>query len=171
MRRFLALLVIMSIVLSISPSSATLQAAAGDISVVSSSHENKFPNEILFRVEASSTSEIKKITLYYKIGGASVMSYAYPTITPGMTVSTQYALNTQRTYIPPSTEVSYQWQVEDAAGNNIKTDFTSFNYDDVRFKWEKQTREGVTVYWYKGSQVSANELLDAASAAIRRLSA
>lgn len=165
-------LLLFTIILSLSAvyPPATLLAAPGDITVVSSAQENKFPNEIIFRLEARSSAEIKKVTLFYRIGEAKVQSYAYPSITPGTSIKTEYSLNTQKTYIPPTTEITYQWQIDDAAGNSLKTNSTSFSYDDVRFKWNKLTKDGLTIYWYKGSQAFAEDLLSAAAAAIKRIS-
>src|SRR3990170_1593692 len=39
--------------------------AEGEITIVSDSYQNKFPNEILFKLEAKGVKEIKNITHYY----------------------------------------------------------------------------------------------------------
>ena len=68
------------------PLAPIVWAGPGDITVVSSAQESNFPNGIAFRLQAKSSSEIKKVTLYYKTGSLTVLSYAYPTITPGTSI-------------------------------------------------------------------------------------
>jgi len=150
-----------------------LAQAQGEIAVLSSSHENRFPEEIVFRLEAESPAKIEKITLFYRIMGEGTSAYAYPDFTPSQKVKVEYALksNTQQTYLPPGTEIGYYWLVEDAAGHRLQTKEIIFTYDDIRFTWKKATRDGVTLYWYSFGESFIQELLNEAVAGLERLSA
>ncbi|MDO8672197.1 MAG: peptidase MA family metallohydrolase [Dehalococcoidia bacterium] len=169
MRRLLTLLIVLGLALA-NYAPALVQAAPGDISVSSSTYENGFPDKITFKIQAKSSSQINKITLRYTTADGGVEAYAPLTITSGASVSGDYTLNTQKNYIPPSTNIRFRWVIEDAAGNSLTTDYNAFDYDDVRFKWDKQTSQGVTVYWYKGTPAFAKDVLDSAVTSIKRLS-
>ncbi len=147
--------------------------AQGEISVLSSSHENRFPEEIIFRIEAESPDRIEKITLFYEVKGEGTSAYAYPEFTPDRRVRAEYALksNTQKTYLPPGSDMSYYWLIEDAGPRRLQTNEHIFTYDDIRFDWKRATRDGVALYWYSFSESFIQELLDEAMAGLERLSA
>lgn len=168
--KWLSLLMAFLFLIGISPG---LSQAQGGISVLASSFENKFPNEIIFRVEAKAPAEIKRITLFYSFKGErrESQAYAYPEFSPAPQVKAEYSLSTKKTYIPPGTEVTFYWSIEDAAGSKLDTKPSTFSYDDVRFQWRKLSQEGVTLYWYQGSESFAKGLLEAGLASLQRLSA
>ena len=147
--------------------------AQGEIAVLSSSYENRFPEELVFRLEAESSAKIEKITLFYAIKGEGTSAYAYPDFVPDLRVKAEYALksNTQKTYLPPGSEIGYYWLIEDVAGHRLQTKETIFTYDDIRFTWKKATKDGVTLYWYSFQEAFIQALLDEAMAGLERLSA
>ena len=150
-----------------------LAQAQGQIAVLSSGHENRFPEEIIFRLEAESSARIEKITLFYEVKDEGTLAYAYPDFTSGQHVRAEYTLksNTQKTYLPPGSEIGYYWLIEDAAGGRLQTKETTFTYDDVRFNWKRATKDGITMYWYSFQEAFIEELLEEATAALERLSA
>ncbi|OGO05751.1 MAG: hypothetical protein A2Y60_01075 [Chloroflexi bacterium RBG_13_54_9] len=147
--------------------------AQGEIAVLSSSYENRFPEELVFRLEAESSAKIEKITLFYAIKGERTSAYAYPDFAPDLRVKAEYALksNTQKTYLPPGSEIGYYWLIEDVAGHRLQTKEAIFTYDDIRFTWKKATKDGVTLYWYSFQEAFIQALLDEAMAGLERLSA
>ncbi|MBI2909969.1 MAG: hypothetical protein HYX92_20200 [Chloroflexi bacterium] len=167
--KWLSLLLALAFLAVLSPGPSEAQAT---ISVTSSSFENKFPNELIFRVEATSPADINKITLFYAIKGdkGEVSAYAYPEFTPGKQVKAEYRLNTRKNYIPPGTEMRFYWGIEDSAGGRLESKPSALSYDDVRFQWRNISQGGVTLYWYVGAEDFAKGLLDAGLAAIKRLS-
>lgn len=168
--KWFSLLLAFTFLVVISPS---LSLAQGSISLIASSFENKFPNQLIFRLEARSPAEINKITLFYSIRAekGDTGAYAYPEFTAGQQVKAEYVLNTKKTYLPPGTEISFYWRMEDAAGGNLDTKPSTLSYDDTRFQWRKMSQNDVTLYWYQGDDAFAKGLLDAGLAAIKRLSA
>ncbi|HIC94345.1 MAG TPA: hypothetical protein EYP09_08875, partial [Anaerolineae bacterium] len=53
------------------------------IIVTSNTYEFRFAEEIVFRLEARSESEIEEVVLLYRIGGEEVINRGYPDFTPG----------------------------------------------------------------------------------------
>lgn len=165
---FVILIVMASILFPVSG-----QAEEG-IQVRVNTFKNNFPQGMLFRLEAQSPDVIHRITLQYGTVGGKFQgtAYGYPEFTPGLSVKAEFTLNTRKaeSYLPPGTEITYHWVVEDQAGRKQETEPTAFSYDDVRFSWRKVSKSGVTFYYYAGSEASARELLDAAVASVERLS-
>ena len=140
--------------------------AQSGIEVQDTAIENKFPEGILFKVQASSTSDIKKITVVYKIGMSYATQYGVAKFDPAQKVSAEFMLRTRTggerssTFIPPGTEITYQFRIEDAEGNTLETQPLVLLYMDSRFKWEPVTKELVTVYYHGPVKGRAETVLD-----------
>lgn len=160
-------LLVVSVLFALLP---LLTYGQGSIEVISNKHTNEFPNQIKFALEASSASEITKITLYYKLKGSSILTYAYPKFQRGRRIQTEYVWNTQTKYVPPGAELQYYWTIEDASGNKLKTQQSSFTIEDTRFRWQKQGNDKVTLYWYQGDASFAANILQFANKALDELS-
>ena len=123
--------------------------AQGEITVISQTHDNHFPQDITFHLKAQAAQNITKVTLYYRVGSSVSDSYAYPTFTPGPSVQADYVLATSGArYIVPGASLQYYYQIDDAAGNQLKTQPVTLTYDDTRFTWQKIQGDQLTVYWY-----------------------
>ncbi|MBI2304106.1 MAG: hypothetical protein HYU86_05105 [Chloroflexi bacterium] len=145
------------------------------IKVLLSDYVNQFPERVVFRLQAeSSASEIDRVTLYYQIRVRGSQAYAYPDFSPGKRVTAQYYFQTNvppRTYVPPGTDMSFYWVIQDKAGNKYQTESTPFVYEDVRFQWKSVSGGGITLYYYSFREVFAQQLLEEAQASVKRLSA
>jgi len=139
------------------------------IVVTSNTYKSHFAEEIVFRLEARSGSEIEKVVLLYRIGGEKVINRGYPDFTPGREVIAEYIMDVQRGEIPPFAEIEYFWRIEDAAGNKLDTEPVSFVYEDDRFRWQSLTQGKVTLYWYDADKAFAQRLLDVALESLARL--
>ncbi|MDP2659667.1 MAG: peptidase MA family metallohydrolase, partial [Dehalococcoidia bacterium] len=130
-------------------SSLALAQAQGEITVDSQTYDNHFPQDITFHLKAQGTQSITKVTLYYRVGSSASDSYVYPTFTPGPSVQADYVLATGGAhYIVPGAIIQYYYQIDDAAGNQLKTQPATLTYDDTRFTWQKIQGDQLTVYWY-----------------------
>jgi hypothetical protein len=166
MKNKLALLALVLVLLvMVSP----VVLAQGDITVTTNTYEYSFPEEIVFRVMAESGSEIKAITLMYRVGDEPVTNRAYPEFSPAKQVQAEYVWRLQRGEIPPGSDVEYYWQIEDAAGNALETEPTTFTYMDDRFTWESLVEGKVILYWYDADQAFGRELLSSAVESLARL--
>jgi len=139
------------------------------ITVISNTYESLFAEEILFRLEARSESEIEKIVLLYRIGGEEVTNRGYPDFTTAKEVAAEYVMDVQRGEIAPFSEIEYFWRIEDVAGNKIDTEPVSFFYEDDRFQWESLTQGKVALHWYDADRAFAQRLLDVALESLARL--
>lgn len=143
--------------------------AQGDITVTTNTYEYSFPEEIVFRVMAESSSEINAITLMYRVGDEPVTNRAYPEFSPAKQVKAEYVWRLQQGEIPPGSDVEYYWQIEDAVGNSLETEPIAFTYMDDRFTWESLNEGKIILYWYDADQTFARRLLDSAVGSLVRL--
>lgn len=84
----------------------------GGIRVVSQSYENRFPKELVFRVQAEADQEIRKLILYYRMGNSKSTAYAYPSFTPGIRIQGDYTLRNNGGRIVPGSELDYYYVIE-----------------------------------------------------------
>ena len=166
-RNRLALLFVLLLMLfSITLSSALAQ---GRITVVTDEYETVFGESITFRVAAESESEITDIRLYYKVGGFPATSRADPEFEPGRTVEAKHEWDLVLNYTPPGSEIEYWWKIEDAAGNELKTEPVSFTYEDERYDWRELSSDRIILYWYRGEDDFGQALFDRALEALDQL--
>ena len=119
-----------------------------------------------FRIEATASSEKHDVTgvaIRLKIGQQTTGVYNYldesegaATEDGGKTFNLFWNTNSGQRYIPPGTIITYNFEVEDSAGNRLETEPLPFIYYDARFvdeegnsMWEEVSAGTVTVA-YKG---------------------
>lgn len=164
MKRWLLLLAAFVALLAPAPVSAE------GITVLSSGHENRFPTSVVFRLRAQSDAPIQRVTLFYSRSDTQARAFALPTFEPGTEVNIEHTLSiTRETYIPPTTELTYWWLIEDQNGRQQETERVSFVLMDVRFNWQTMERDGLTVYWYRGTTATAENVLRVAQETLVRL--
>jgi hypothetical protein len=168
MRNRLALLAVLLLILFSIPLSSAL--AQEGITVVTDEYDTIFGETITFRVAAESESEITSIRLYYQVGGFPATSRAYPEFEPGQKVEAEHEWDLVLNYTPPGSEIEYWWKIEDAAGNEIKTEPVSFTYEDERYDWQELYSDRIILYWYRGDDDFGQALLDRGLEALDQLS-
>ena len=125
--------------------------------------ENKFPEEVVFTAEAtSSAAEVRSVELRMMVGSGPLERYGSIEISPGKQVKGQYSLKTGgNNYVPPGTDITYWLVVQDVASNNLQTDKSLYWYGDTRFQWSKLQEGPVTVYYYGGAESNAKQVMQA----------
>lgn len=120
---------------------------------------NRFPDGLVFSLRAESAQEITKVGLTYRLRDES--KTVSPQFSPGKRLQVEYALGNRNegTYLYPSIEISYQWSIEDAAGNKQETAPQTAVYYDSRFQWQNLTLEGMTISWYNANPAVMGQLL------------
>ncbi len=131
---------------------------------------NTFPDGMRFSVSAESDSPIEEIKLRYKILPDGTAAIARPEFDPAASVATTLDLGGDDLYLPPGTVIEYHWEATDAQGDEARTETVSFFYDDVRFQWTPLESNGVTVYYYSGSEREAQEMLETSGETIESMS-
>jgi|Deesub1362A_J573_1020465.scaffolds.fasta_scaffold04297_2 hypothetical protein len=158
-----------ALVLAFLSISSLLALAQEGITVTSNTYEYSFSEELVFRLEARSGSEINDITLFYRVEGEEATIWGRPDFTPGKEVVAEYVKRLQRGEIAPFSEIEYFWRIRDTAGGEIKTEPIVFVYEDERFEWMSSTQGKVTLYWYDADIAFGEELLEIVVKALTRL--
>ena len=132
-----------------------------------------FPSQLSFSLSAQSNVNITDIRLYYTVDRdsfAEVINEGYVEFSPATMVDVSWALEMLRFGgLPPGATVTYWWRVEDASGKEVETAPAQVRFDDLRYEWRELTEGEVTIYWYKGDDLFAGELMTAAQQALGKL--
>ena len=160
---------ILATLLLITPSIAYAQE---EISLVDSTAEIYFPSALVFKIKAQSQSDITKLRLHYQVDRmnyAQVTSEAWPDFTPSPKVETEWVWDMRKATLITGATVRYWWTIEDATGDKLITSPEVIRFDDLRYSWQKLTMGQLSLFWYKGSQSFADELMAACQQALERL--
>jgi hypothetical protein len=164
------LLIICSLLILAGP--GPLQAAGGP-AVLNSSVQMNFPASITFNISAGSDVNVTDIRLHYLVNRMEhvrVVSEIYLTFVPSNRVTTQWVWDMRKTGgLPPGSSVDYWWTVADAGGKTLETAPATLRIEDNRYNWRSLTRGKVTLYWYRGDDSFAGELMTAVQEALTRL--
>ncbi len=151
---------------------ASTQTAAAQVAptITDGGVTNSFPDGMHFAVSADSDSPIQEIRLRYKILPDGALTIDEPDFDPASSISATLALGGAGLYLPPGTVIEYHWEATDADGDESRTETQRFFYDDVRFQWTPLESNGITVYYYSGSQAQAQAMLQTAVDRIQSMS-
>jgi hypothetical protein len=163
-------LVICTLLLGIGPGTAR---AADVPAIVSSSAQMNFPSSLTFSISAGSNSDIVDIRLHYivnRIANTRIVSEVILVFSPSSKVTTQWVWDMRKTGgLPPGSSIDYWWTVMDICGNELETAPERIDIRDNRYNWNSLTRGQVTIYWYKGDDAFAGQLMDAAERVLSSL--
>ncbi len=154
----------------LAPTAARAQIAP---TVTDGGVENRFPEGMVFRVSASSDSEIQQLRLRYNVLPDGTAAIGDADFQRGKSVSGVFELagnNPPRIYLPPGTVIQYHWEATDAEGDVGRSPPASIVYRDIRFDWKEASADGVTVNYYSGSGAQARSMLDVATKTIASMS-
>lgn len=150
-----------------------LVQARGGLAIAASSVDMEFPARLHFSLSARSDTDISDVRLYYTVDResyAQVTSEVYIDFVPATAVEVDWTWDMKKTGgLPTGAVVRYWWKVKDANGDKSATAPASVSFDDNRYVWHSLTENNVTMYWYKGNQSFARELMSAAQQALTRL--
>jgi Peptidase MA superfamily len=159
---------------SLFASSILIGHAQSPIVVTNEGVTTSFPDSITFSVDAQSAANIEKATLIYGTNGRSCQTGgSQQTIDFELetAVSLEWEWELKRSgSLPPGTAVWWQWEIEDAVGNQLLTERQELPIEDARFSWDKISDNGITVYWIRGNESFGQEILNTADTALDRLS-
>ncbi|MCK4863385.1 MAG: peptidase MA domain-containing protein [Dehalococcoidales bacterium] len=166
-------LIVLLICLSLGLFSPGLVRADGELVVTNSSAEMDFPMRLIFNVSAESDVMITDIRLCYVVNRmehVNIFSEIYVLFVPSTSVTAQWVMDMRKTGgLPPGSDVDYWWQVTDAGGKEVRTTPARIEIDDNRYNWRQITEGDVTIFWYKGDNSFASELMEATQSALSRL--
>jgi len=152
------------------PSVAGAQSAP---EIVDGGVTNLFPNGMEFAVSVSSDSPLEELRLRYIVKPDGTAAIGQPDFDEGTSVETIFSLagnNPPQIYLSPGTVIEYYWDARDAEGRESRSETQTFFYDDARFDWESVSGDGVTIYYYAGSEDDAGEMHAVALESITEMS-
>jgi hypothetical protein len=146
--------------------------SAGNIDCVYSV-ETDFPLKLQFELSAKSSSDITDIRLHYTVDHdsfADVTGEVFVEFSRGKSVDTTWTWDMRKTGgLPPGTGLEYWWTVTGAGGDKVETPRTQVRFEDTRYAWKSLSEGKITIYWYKGDNQFAAELMSTAQEALARL--
>ena len=167
------LLVLLALAIAALSASPLVLADEGDILVVEATAESRFPDGIIFRVEATSEGIVDEVRVFIKKADQSGRSsYRSIEIEPGESISGETLLPVagRADYFPPGTKITYHFEVRDKAGAVVRTDQTELVYEDSRFEWLTVSDDLITVYYYgEFVEERARIILEAARETLDRM--
>jgi len=150
-----------------------LVQAQGGLSVLNSSAVAVFPSQLSLSLSARSNVNITDVRLCYtvdRMSFADVISEVYLEFIPSTKVDVSWSLEMMKFGgLPPGSTVEYWWRVKDASGDRVETAPAQVQFDDTRYSWRSLTEGKINIYWYKGDDFFAQELMAAAQQALERL--
>jgi hypothetical protein len=167
------ILITSALFLLFSPSAV---AAVDSIVVIDMDLDIDFPNQAVFTIEAESYVDIVDVRLYYQVDRmnyADVVSEGWADFTPASMVEASWVWDMRNSSLPPGAEVLYWWMVEDADGNRFETSPEIMHFDDERYSWHSLNSTmplggELSLFWYEGDTVFAQELMDACEEGLTR---
>jgi hypothetical protein len=169
MKKLLFLSLIVFLLLAATPCTSLAQEAIS----ASYSTEVEFPTSITFNISAESADNITQVILNYKINmitNVTVTTEVKPEFKAAPSVQTSWEWDTQQQSLPPGAEIRYSWKIEDAAGHKFEMPWTTVKFEDKRYHWKNLAEGKISLFWYKGDQSFAQDLLDTANEALNTLS-
>lgn len=145
-------------------------ASAGGITVVENRVEHSFAQHVTFTLEASSDAKISQIYLFFQATDDDETEKARVALEePAREISVEHTHDARVYPLPPFADITFWWQIEDAAGNRLETAPERFKYTDNRFQWRNRDGDGVTIHWIEGTgdPTYAQTALDVAQASVK----
>jgi len=147
--------------------------AQGGLAILESSARADFPSQLSFSLSAESEVNITDIRLHYtvdRVSFARVTSEVYIEFVLANTVDAEWTWDMRKTGgLPAGSTIECWWTVTDASGNKVETTPTQVRFDDNRYSWHSLTGGKITLYWYRGDESFAQEIMAAAQEALARL--
>lgn len=148
---------------------AYAQLPAASIRITADLAMRQPSQKVKFQLTAASDSAIDQVTLIYGITGHGCTgdgTRRTMPITEGTQVQVSWLMDDDFT---PGSELWWQWQIHNNAGTTLLTEVKRQILLDDRFLWRNKEEGQITLYWYSGSDVFAQHLMDTAQSALARL--
>ena len=147
---------------------------ADGIRITENDVEHSFAQHVTFSLEASSDAEICEVFLFFRATHDEETERKRITLeSPSQEVSLKVTHDARQYPLPPFADISYWWQIQDVAGNSLKTGPKQFNYRDNRFEWQQLNSAGIRIHWVarQGDPAFAQSALDIAQMSVKDIEA
>ena len=167
MRRLALLLATVTIISGLWPA---LGGAQQGIDVRSQEASNDFPKGIIFRLDFESAEPVQEVRFRYAIAPDGSRAYGVPDCTGVTSVQCTFDLkSTPSNFLIPGVEITYSWEIKDQAGQTVETEPGRSMYQDDRFQWRSLSEDGLTVWFYAGSEGDMRGLLSVGQDTLTRM--
>ena len=149
-------------------------AAGAGISVLTNRVEHSFAQQVTFTLEAASDAEISEVYLFFRATHDDETEKARVSVEePSRNIDVVYTHDVRHYPLPPFADIAFWWQIEDTAGNQLKTAPKYFEYTDNRFEWNQIEASGITIHWMadRGDPAFAQAALDISRASVEDIQA
>lgn len=168
--RFRRFILLVTLLLTLSSIQVSPALAQNPIAFTAAEIENHFPNEMVFRVTATSSgADIVSAKFAFTIEGLyGSRSYTKDPIefTPGQTVELAYTMDTRDLTTPPMMTYLYHWEIVDADGIKHQSEDSLVRYDDNRYEWQTLENDVIGVWWHDRSESFGQTIFDIAEEAV-----
>jgi hypothetical protein len=133
------------------------------IEVLTATAVSEFPIGIRFSATAVGEHEITSMAVRFRIGLLTRGVYEYlDYVTADINNGELFwRTATAAGYIPPETIITYNYEIEDSAGNLFSTEEQELIFQDARFNWERVEEGPVSVAYHGPVKVRAEAILQA----------
>jgi hypothetical protein len=146
--------------------------AAADVLVQGSKFESRFPNGIVFSLDAAVLRPIQKVTVSYRVAGRRTLIVGDAQVTQSTgQLHAEAPIDLARRYMPPGTALQYTWQVVDDRGEQFRSQQYSATVEDRRFNWRQARGANLEMNWARGDNQFGQALMQIALQALQRLAA
>jgi hypothetical protein len=166
-RRLILLLATVAVVSSLWPA---LGRAQQGVDVHSWEARNDFPKGITFKLDFESEEPVQEVRFRYAIAPDGSRAYGVPECAGVTSVQCTFDLkSTVSNFLIPGVEITYFWEITDQAGRTVETASDRCMYQDDRFDWRSLSEDGLTVWFYAGSEDDMRSLLSVGQDTLTRM--
>ena len=140
------------------------------ISVVSDQAQNQFPRGVSFSITFSAPAAAKEVRLQYHLAPDGTGATAVANCTGAATITCTYSLiSGNGISIIPGAEITYHWDIEDAAGDKLSTGDKLYIHEDTRFTFQTLNQDNITLYYHAATEAQARAVLNAAADTLQKV--
>jgi hypothetical protein len=143
-------------------------AHADGITVTANEADYAFAQQMTFHIAAQSDADIKSAVVVFRSGNRPERR-AQADFEPGKAIDITHVQRLTGDVLSPFSQVTYWWELSDAAGHKQSTPHQTIEYRDNRFAWQEVAESNVHVLYYLGDVAYAQSALSVARAALVRI--
>lgn len=139
------------------------------INVLSDAARNDFPTGVTFTLSFSAPEQPDEVRVSYELAPDGTGATAIADCDGTGTINCSFTLTSGRgIYVIPGAQITYHWEITDAAGDRTSTEEQLYLHEDTRFNFFELSESNVTVFYHPGTEDEAPGVLQAAIEGIDR---
>jgi hypothetical protein len=147
--------------------------AQSPIQVTQNQLDISLPDKAVFSIAAESQADLQLVTLSYQVRQLTCQELTVRRpleFQPADRVTLDWEMDFQRDgALIPGQDVTWQWEIRDAAGNFLTTEPLTITIQDQRHSWQSASLGPVQVQWYQGNRSFGQRIAETAFRGLERL--